>query len=101
MTVAVGTMLPHFGSAGLSERRAVVAGLEAAGVDHLAVGDHVSFFGGQGFDGLVHAAHLLALSDRLAVHVGVYLLALRHPGPGGPPPADPSALAPGPRVAGA
>src|SRR4051794_41297400 len=100
MTVAVGTMLPHFGSAGLSERRAVVAGLEAAGVDHLAVGDHVSFFGGQGFDGLVHAAHLLALSDRLAVHVGVYLLALRHPVPVARQLADLAALAPGRLVLG-
>jgi alkanesulfonate monooxygenase SsuD/methylene tetrahydromethanopterin reductase-like flavin-dependent oxidoreductase (luciferase family) len=100
MTVAVGTMLPDFGSGGLAERRAVVAGLEAAGIDHLAVGDHVSFFGGQGFDGLVHAAHLLALSDRLAVHVGVYLLALRHPLPVARQLADLSGLAPGRLVLG-
>jgi alkanesulfonate monooxygenase SsuD/methylene tetrahydromethanopterin reductase-like flavin-dependent oxidoreductase (luciferase family) len=93
-------MLPASGSGGLAERRAVVAGLEAAGVDHLAVGDHVSFFGGQGFDGLVHAAHLLALSDRLAVHVGVYLLALRHPVPVARQLADLSALAPGRLVLG-
>jgi alkanesulfonate monooxygenase SsuD/methylene tetrahydromethanopterin reductase-like flavin-dependent oxidoreductase (luciferase family) len=78
----------------------VVAGLEAAGIDHLAVGDHVSFLGGQGFDGLVHAAHLLALSDRLAVHVGVYLLALRHPLPVARQLADLSGLAPGRLVLG-
>src|SRR3954463_9978606 len=100
MTVAVGTMLPDFGSGSLAERRAVVAGLEAAGIDHLAVGDHVSFFGGQGFDGLVHAAHLLALSDRLAVHVGVYLLALRHPLPVARQLADLAGLAPGRLVLG-
>src|SRR4051794_30362392 len=100
MTVAVGTMLPHFGSGGLAERRAVVAGLEAAGVDHLAVGDHISFFGGQGFDGLLHAGHLLALSDRLEVHVGVYLLALRHPVPVARQLADLAALAPGRLVLG-
>jgi alkanesulfonate monooxygenase SsuD/methylene tetrahydromethanopterin reductase-like flavin-dependent oxidoreductase (luciferase family) len=100
MTVAVGTMLPGFGGGGLAERRAVVAGLEAAGVDHLAVGDHISFFGGQGFDGLVHAAHLLALSDRLAVHVGVYLLALRHPVPVARQLADLAGLAPGRLVLG-
>ncbi|MFP5369828.1 MAG: LLM class flavin-dependent oxidoreductase, partial [Actinomycetes bacterium] len=79
MSVAVGTMLPDFAAGSLAERLACVRGLEEAGVDHLAVGDHVSFFGGLGFDGLVQAAHLLALSERLPVHVGVYLLALRHP----------------------
>jgi alkanesulfonate monooxygenase SsuD/methylene tetrahydromethanopterin reductase-like flavin-dependent oxidoreductase (luciferase family) len=100
VTVAVGTMLPDVGRGGLAERRALVAGLDAAGVDHLAVGDHVSFFGGQGFDGLVHAAHLLALSDRLAVHVGVYLLALRHPVPVARQLADLSGLAPGRLVLG-
>jgi alkanesulfonate monooxygenase SsuD/methylene tetrahydromethanopterin reductase-like flavin-dependent oxidoreductase (luciferase family) len=100
MTVAVGTMLPGFDSDGPAQRRAVVAGLEAAGIDHLAVGDHISFFGGQGFDGLVHAASLLALSDRLAVHVGVYLLALRHPVPVARQLADLAALAPGRLVLG-
>src|SRR4051812_13689614 len=100
MTVAVGTMLPAFAGTGLAERRAVVAGLDAAGVDHLAVGDHVSFFGGQGFDGLVHAAHLLARSDRLAVHVGVSLLALRHPVPVARQLSDLAPLAPGRLVLG-
>lgn len=79
MSIAVGTMLPELEAGSLAQRRDDVRALEAAGVDHLAVGDHVSFRGGLGFDGLVHAAHLLALSDRLPVHVGVYLLALRHP----------------------
>src|SRR3954452_3230964 len=81
MTVAVGTMLPDFAGRSLAERRAMIAALDAAGIDHLATGDHISFFGGLGFDGLVQAAHLLALNDRLPVHVGVYLLALRHPVP--------------------
>jgi alkanesulfonate monooxygenase SsuD/methylene tetrahydromethanopterin reductase-like flavin-dependent oxidoreductase (luciferase family) len=50
-----------------------------AGVDHLAVGDHVSFHVGVGFDGLIHATGLLAAQTRLPVTVAVYLLALRHP----------------------
>src|SRR3954454_15410056 len=100
MTVAVGTFLPTFDGHSLAERRAVVAGLDAAGVDHLVVGDHVSFFGGQGFDGLVQAAPLLALSDRLPVHVGVYLLALRHPVLVARQLADLAALAPGRLVLG-
>jgi alkanesulfonate monooxygenase SsuD/methylene tetrahydromethanopterin reductase-like flavin-dependent oxidoreductase (luciferase family) len=50
-----------------------------AGIDHLGVGDHVSFHDGTGFDGLVSAAVALATESRLSVEVGVYLLALRHP----------------------
>jgi alkanesulfonate monooxygenase SsuD/methylene tetrahydromethanopterin reductase-like flavin-dependent oxidoreductase (luciferase family) len=43
------------------------------------VGDHVSFFGGFGVDGLVHATALSMLAPSLAVHTSVYLLVLRHP----------------------
>lgn len=52
-----------------------------AGLDHVGVGDHVSFHGGTGFDGLVLATLALASEPRLRVQVGVYLLALRHPVP--------------------
>ena len=51
----------------------------AAGVDHLTVGDHVSFAGGHGADGLIQAAALLAAHPDVRVQTGVYLLALRHP----------------------
>lgn len=51
------------------------------GLDHLVVGDQVTFFGGFGVDGLVHATFLLALHPQLAVHTNVYLLPLRHPVP--------------------
>jgi alkanesulfonate monooxygenase SsuD/methylene tetrahydromethanopterin reductase-like flavin-dependent oxidoreductase (luciferase family) len=51
----------------------------AAGVDHLTVGDHVSFADGHGADGLIQAAALLSAHPRIAVQTGVYLLALRHP----------------------
>jgi alkanesulfonate monooxygenase SsuD/methylene tetrahydromethanopterin reductase-like flavin-dependent oxidoreductase (luciferase family) len=51
----------------------------AAGIDHLTVGDHVSFADGHGADGLIQAAALLAAHPRLSVQTGVYLLALRHP----------------------
>lgn len=50
-----------------------------AGVDHLAVGDHVSFSNGGGFDGLVQATALLASHPTVPVQTAVYLLALRHP----------------------
>ena len=100
MTVAVGTFLPDFAAGTLADRRAAVAAVEDAGLDHLAVGDHVSFFGGLGFDGLLQAAHLLALSDRLPVHIGVYLLALRHPVVVARQLSDLTALAPGRLVLG-
>ena len=51
---------------------------EAAGLDHLCVGDHVSFRDGYGYDGLVQAT-ALAVTSRLPVHTSVYLLPLRHP----------------------
>src|SRR5580658_159862 len=50
-----------------------------AGIDHVCCGDHVSFFGGFGFDGLTQATALAMLHPALPVHVGVYLLPLRHP----------------------
>jgi alkanesulfonate monooxygenase SsuD/methylene tetrahydromethanopterin reductase-like flavin-dependent oxidoreductase (luciferase family) len=52
-----------------------------AGVDHLCVGDHVSFFVGAGSDGLITASSLLAAQAELPVYVGLYLLPLRHPVP--------------------
>ncbi|MFZ0381409.1 MAG: LLM class flavin-dependent oxidoreductase [Solirubrobacteraceae bacterium] len=60
----------------LSELTAAVAG---AGIDHITVGDHVSFAGGHGVDGLIQATALLTAHPTLAVQTGVYLLALRHP----------------------
>jgi alkanesulfonate monooxygenase SsuD/methylene tetrahydromethanopterin reductase-like flavin-dependent oxidoreductase (luciferase family) len=60
-------------------RRRYLEQVADAGVDHLAVGDHVSFHVGAGFDGLVQATALLAAQPRLPVTVAVYLLALRHP----------------------
>jgi alkanesulfonate monooxygenase SsuD/methylene tetrahydromethanopterin reductase-like flavin-dependent oxidoreductase (luciferase family) len=67
--------------AGVDARRALLARAGDAGIDHLFVADHVSFFDGRGMDGLVNAATLLASHPTLQVHVGVYLLALRHPLP--------------------
>ena len=51
----------------------------AAGIDHLTVGDHVSFADAHGADGLIQAAALIAADPRVHVQTGVYLLALRHP----------------------
>jgi alkanesulfonate monooxygenase SsuD/methylene tetrahydromethanopterin reductase-like flavin-dependent oxidoreductase (luciferase family) len=51
----------------------------AAGIDHLTVGDHVSFADGHGADGLIQAAALLSSHPSLSVQTGVYLVGLRHP----------------------
>jgi alkanesulfonate monooxygenase SsuD/methylene tetrahydromethanopterin reductase-like flavin-dependent oxidoreductase (luciferase family) len=58
---------------------AVTGAAARAGVDHLAVGDHVSFSNGGGGDGLVQATALLASHPALPIQTAVYLLALRHP----------------------
>jgi alkanesulfonate monooxygenase SsuD/methylene tetrahydromethanopterin reductase-like flavin-dependent oxidoreductase (luciferase family) len=62
-------------------RRELLAGCAAAGADHVVVADHVSFHGGDGFDGLISAASVLGAHDTLGAYVSVYLLALRHPVP--------------------
>ncbi|MGH3626982.1 MAG: LLM class flavin-dependent oxidoreductase [Sciscionella sp.] len=60
-------------------RRGLLDRAAEAGLDHVTVGDHISFHGGIGFDGLVSATSVLTSQDRLSAIVGVYLLALRHP----------------------
>ena len=64
---------------GPEELQATLAGAAGAGVDHLCVGDHVSFFVGAGSDGLITAASMLAAQPELPVYAGLYLLPLRHP----------------------
>jgi alkanesulfonate monooxygenase SsuD/methylene tetrahydromethanopterin reductase-like flavin-dependent oxidoreductase (luciferase family) len=64
---------------GPGQARAFLAQVDAAGIDHVCCGDHVSFFVGAGFDGLIQAAALAMLHPSLPVYSGVYLLPLRHP----------------------
>jgi alkanesulfonate monooxygenase SsuD/methylene tetrahydromethanopterin reductase-like flavin-dependent oxidoreductase (luciferase family) len=61
------------------ERRAILDHMGEVGLDHLTVGDHISFHGGTGFDGFVAATTALASHDTLKVLIGVYLAGLRHP----------------------
>jgi len=65
----------------LQRRRDLLARARASGLDHVFVADHISFFTGLGMDGLIQAATIAALEPELAIHIGVYLLALRHPLP--------------------
>jgi alkanesulfonate monooxygenase SsuD/methylene tetrahydromethanopterin reductase-like flavin-dependent oxidoreductase (luciferase family) len=60
-------------------RRDRLVRIADAGIDHVFTADHVSFHDGSGIDGLIHLAAMSGLEQRLGLHVGVYLLALRHP----------------------
>lgn len=75
--------------------RATLGRVADAGVDHLCVGDHVSFFVGAGSDGLISATSLLAVQSELPVYVALYLLPLRHPVPVARQLATIAQLAPG------
>jgi alkanesulfonate monooxygenase SsuD/methylene tetrahydromethanopterin reductase-like flavin-dependent oxidoreductase (luciferase family) len=86
------TVSPLIGS---EELRTVVARATEVGVDHLCVGDHVSFFVGAGSDGLTTATALLVAQADLPVYVALYLLPLRHPVPVARQLATLAQLAPG------
>lgn len=62
-----------------ANRRRLLERAADAGLDHITVGDHISFHGGTGFDGLISATSVLTSQDRLSAIVGIYLLGLRHP----------------------
>ena len=50
---------------------------EAIGLDGLIAGDHVTFYG-FGFDGLMTLTAVAAVTERITLKTGVYLLPLRH-----------------------
>jgi alkanesulfonate monooxygenase SsuD/methylene tetrahydromethanopterin reductase-like flavin-dependent oxidoreductase (luciferase family) len=75
----VGCILNRLGGADAARWRQAIEHAEAADLDHLAVGDHVAFHTGAGSDGLLAAATVLGVSDRLSTNTAVYLLPLRHP----------------------
>jgi alkanesulfonate monooxygenase SsuD/methylene tetrahydromethanopterin reductase-like flavin-dependent oxidoreductase (luciferase family) len=95
-SVTVGYRPPHElfdvadGRLGATLQRA-----ERAGIDRICVGDHVTFHGGRGFDGLVHATAVAVLTTRVVVQTAVYLLPLRHPVPVARQVVSVAALAPG------
>jgi alkanesulfonate monooxygenase SsuD/methylene tetrahydromethanopterin reductase-like flavin-dependent oxidoreductase (luciferase family) len=89
----VGELTGGFGpQASLQSTLARIAG---GAVDHLCVGDHVSFFVGAGSDGLITATSILSSQAELPVYVGLYLLPLRHPVPVARQLATLAQLAPG------
>jgi alkanesulfonate monooxygenase SsuD/methylene tetrahydromethanopterin reductase-like flavin-dependent oxidoreductase (luciferase family) len=78
--VRVGVRVPHALFEGdPAQLRASLERVERLGLDHVCIGDHVSFHDGRGFDGLVQATALAVAHPSLPVHLAVYLLPLRHP----------------------
>jgi alkanesulfonate monooxygenase SsuD/methylene tetrahydromethanopterin reductase-like flavin-dependent oxidoreductase (luciferase family) len=75
--------------------RAALDRVAEEGIDHVCVGDHVSFFVGAGSDGLINATAVLSMQTELPVYVGLYLLPLRHPVPVARQLASIAELAPG------
>jgi alkanesulfonate monooxygenase SsuD/methylene tetrahydromethanopterin reductase-like flavin-dependent oxidoreductase (luciferase family) len=61
------------------ERRRILDQVVDCGLDQVTMGDHISFHGGTGFDGLLGATSILSTHERVNVLVGIYLLGLRHP----------------------
>lgn len=82
MTVSVGIRLPH---QLLREGADALAGfaeaVDASGIERVWTGDHVSFRGGKGYDGLLASTAIAAVTRRVVVQTAVYLLPLRHPLP--------------------
>lgn len=67
------------GRALLQRRRHLLDRMTDVGMDHVMLGDHVMFQGGQGNDGLTDAASVLTANDQLDIYLSVFLLVLRHP----------------------
>jgi alkanesulfonate monooxygenase SsuD/methylene tetrahydromethanopterin reductase-like flavin-dependent oxidoreductase (luciferase family) len=93
--ITVGLRAPYDTPGGAAGLKRFVAQVEATSIDCVCVGDHVAFKGGRGFDGLLNATALAALSERITVQTAVYLLPLRHPVPVARQVASLAALAPG------
>lgn len=94
-SVRVGLFPPVGQLTGGPQLHAMLDRAAGEGVDHLCVGDHVSFFVGAGSDGLITATPMLACQGALPVYVGLYLLPLRHPVPVARQLATMALLAPG------
>ena len=94
--IRVGLVLREADLTANSARLGELAGAAVdAGIDHLTVGDHVSFGGGHGADGLIQATALLSAHPSVHVQTGVYLLSIRHPVPVARQLATLASLAPG------
>jgi alkanesulfonate monooxygenase SsuD/methylene tetrahydromethanopterin reductase-like flavin-dependent oxidoreductase (luciferase family) len=93
--LSVGCVLPRLAGLTAPQRRRLIERAEGVGLDHLGVGDHVSFYVGAGLDGLLGAAGVLSVAERISANTAVYLLPLRHPVTVARQLADIAVMAPG------
>lgn len=77
--IGINVLSPRLADRTPEDRRAVLRSIGESGIDHIHIGDHVSFRNGTGWDGLISAAMHLHLQDLVPVHLGVYQPVLRHP----------------------
>ncbi len=68
-----------FNDADVHERARLMGAIADAGLDGVLQADHVSFLDGGGTDAIVMMAGLSGAHPTLGLHIGVYLLPLRHP----------------------
>jgi len=79
-TVRIGIGLaPGFWQLSHHARQECIDRLNASGIDHVCITDHVAFRGGNGWDAFTQAAALAGHGVRVPIHLGVALLPLRHP----------------------
>jgi alkanesulfonate monooxygenase SsuD/methylene tetrahydromethanopterin reductase-like flavin-dependent oxidoreductase (luciferase family) len=78
--IRVGIFTPVGPFTTTAQTQAVTLGRIAdSAVDHVCVGDHVSFHVGAGSDALIDATSMLTHFPELPCYVALYLLPLRHP----------------------
>jgi alkanesulfonate monooxygenase SsuD/methylene tetrahydromethanopterin reductase-like flavin-dependent oxidoreductase (luciferase family) len=77
--VTIGLRVPRELFANREGLQEFVERADDSSLDRLCVGDHVSFHGGTGYDGLIQSTALAALSSRIEIMTAIYLLPLRHP----------------------
>jgi alkanesulfonate monooxygenase SsuD/methylene tetrahydromethanopterin reductase-like flavin-dependent oxidoreductase (luciferase family) len=68
-----------FNDAPATERARLLTAMHEAGLSGVLQADHVSFRNGSGVDAIVMMAALGAAHPTIGLHIGVYLLPLRHP----------------------
>src|ERR1700755_3367213 len=94
--IRVGIFAPVGAVASRGEPHSVgFARIAESAVDHVCVGDHVSFHVGAGADGLIDATSMLTRYAELPCYLALYLLPLRHPALGARQLASIGELAPG------
>jgi alkanesulfonate monooxygenase SsuD/methylene tetrahydromethanopterin reductase-like flavin-dependent oxidoreductase (luciferase family) len=78
----IGIRLPHeLFRHGVDALASFASAVESSPIDRVWTGDHVSFKGGKGYDGLLASTAVAAVTRRVTIQTAVYLLPLRHPLP--------------------